>query len=159
MIRAVRRLYRPAGTVDVVVIGAGHSGLAMSRCLSVGSIDHVVLERGEIANSWRHERWDSLRLLTPNWQSRLPGYSYDGNDPDGYMTMPEIVDFIDAYARVVGAPVRTGTTVTSVSAVADGYRVVTDRGQWRCRAVVIASGAHNVPAVPSISAAFGRWRR
>jgi putative flavoprotein involved in K+ transport len=126
----------------------------MSRCLSVGSIDHVVLERGEIANSWRHERWDSLRLLTPNWQSRLPGYCYDGSDPDGYMTMPEVVDFIDAYARVVGAPVHTGTTVTSVSAVADGYRVVTDRGQWRCRAVVMASGAHNVAAVPSISAAL-----
>ena len=57
---------------DVVVIGAGHAGLAMSRCLAERSIDHVVLERGEVANSWKTERWDSLRLLTPNWQSRLP---------------------------------------------------------------------------------------
>ena len=78
-----------------VVIGAGHGGLAMSRCLSDRSIDHVVLERSEVANSWRTERWDSLRLLTPNWQCRLPGHAYEGDDPDGFMTMPEVVDFID----------------------------------------------------------------
>ncbi len=65
-----------------VVIGAGHSGLAMSRCLSERSIDHVVLERRDMAN-WRTERWDPLRLRTPNWQCRLPGYVYDGADPDG----------------------------------------------------------------------------
>ena len=82
--------------VTTVVIGAGHAGLATSRCLSERSIDHVVLERGEVANSWRHERWDSLRLLTPNWQSRLPGYRYDGADPDGFMTMAEVVAFVVA---------------------------------------------------------------
>ena len=76
-------------------------GLAASRCLNDRSIDHVVLERGEIANSWRRERWDSLRLLTPNWQSRLPGYHYDGSDPDGYMTMPEVIDFISRFAVCV----------------------------------------------------------
>ena len=64
-----------------VVIGAGHAGLAASHFLGERSIDHVVLERGEVANSWRHERWDSLRLLTPNWQSRLPGVRYDGAGP------------------------------------------------------------------------------
>jgi putative flavoprotein involved in K+ transport len=154
VIRAARRGHPLAGTVDVVVIGAGHAGLAMSRSLSEGSIDHVVLERGQIANSWRHERWDSLRLLTPNWQSRLPGYRYTGAEPDGYMTMPEVVQFIDRYARIIGAPVRTNTDVTSVGVADDGYRVVTDRGEWRCRAVVIASGAHNVPAVPSLGAAL-----
>jgi putative flavoprotein involved in K+ transport len=142
------------GIVDVVVIGAGHAGLAMSRYLSEGSIDHVVLERGEIANSWRRERWDSLRLLTPNWQSRLPGYRYSGANPHGYMTAPEVVEFIEEYARIVDAPVRTGTTVMSVSAVDEVYHVVTDHGEWRCRAVVIASGAHNIPAVPSIAAAL-----
>ena len=84
------------GTTDVIVIGAGHSGLAMSSWLAAHSIEHVVLERGEIANSWRHERWDSLRLLTPNWQSRLPGYRYRGNDPDGFMSMPEVIQFITA---------------------------------------------------------------
>ena len=85
--------------VPVVVVGAGHCGLAMSRCLAARSIDHVVLERGEVANSWRTERWDSLRLLTPNWLSRLPGFAYDGDDPDGYMTAGEVVGLIDRYAR------------------------------------------------------------
>jgi putative flavoprotein involved in K+ transport len=154
MIQTASGRHPLAGTVDVVVIGAGHSGLAMSRCLSERSIGHVVLERGEIANSWRHERWDSLRLLTPNWQSRLPGCYYTGPDPNGYMTMPEVIGFIDRYARNVGAPVRTDTTVTSVSMDDDGYRVVTDRGQWQCRAVVIASGAHNIPTVPAVSASL-----
>ncbi len=88
----------------------------MSRCLAERSIDHVVLERGEVANSWRTERWDSLRLLTPNWQSRLPGLAYDGDDPDGFMTMPEVVGFLERYAAAVAAPVRTHTAVTSVPA-------------------------------------------
>src|SRR5690606_8724253 len=151
MIHAVTKGQRVAGAVDVVVIGAGHSGLAMSRSLAGLGIDHVVLERGEIANSWRRERWDSLRLLTPNWQSRLPGHRYNGPDPDGYMTMPEVVAFIDEYARITGAPVRTGTAVTSLTAEARGYRVATTRGDWRCRAVVLASGAHNIPEIPRVA--------
>ena len=73
-----------------VVIGAGHAGLAMSRCLTDLSIDHVVLERGQVANSWRTERWDSLRLLTPNWLSRLPDWRYRGDDPEGYMTAAQV---------------------------------------------------------------------
>ena len=85
-------------TVTTVVIGAGHAGLAMSRCLSDRSIDHVVLERGEVAHTWRTERWDSLRLLTPNWQSRLPSFSYNGDDPDGYRTLAEVIEFIASYA-------------------------------------------------------------
>jgi putative flavoprotein involved in K+ transport len=148
-----------AGTVDVVVIGAGHSGLAMSRYLSERGLDHIVLERGDIANSWRRERWDSLRLLTPNWQSRLPGYQYRGPDPDGFMTVPEVIEFIDHYAITVCAPVRTATTVVSVSQVDDGFRVVTQRGQWRCRAVVCASGAHNLPNIPAFAAALPKSLR
>ena len=70
----------------------------MSRCLAERGVDHVMLERGTVANSWRTERWDSLRLLTPNWQSRLPGYSYEGDDPDGYRNMPEVIAFIDRFA-------------------------------------------------------------
>jgi putative flavoprotein involved in K+ transport len=139
--------------VATVVIGAGHAGLAASRCLAERAIDHVVLERGEIANSWRCERWDSLRLLTPNWQSRLPGYQYEGADPDGYMTMREVIDFISRFAAVSRAPVRTQTTVTSVSQADGGYRVATSNGELHCRAVVLASGACNVPSVPSVRAA------
>lgn len=140
-----------AGTVDAVVIGAGQSGLAVSRCLTERSIEHVILERGEVANSWRRERWDSLQLLTPNWQSRLPGYRYQGSDPDGFMTMPEVIEFIEAYGEFISAPVSTGTTVTSVCPDDHGYRIVTDRGEWRCRTVVIASGGFNIPLVPKIS--------
>jgi putative flavoprotein involved in K+ transport len=125
----------------------------MSRCLAERSIDHVVLERGAVANSWRTERWDSLRLLTPNWQSRLPGFGYDGNDPDGYRTVPEVVDFIDRYARLIAAPVQTGTAVTSVRRTDDGYRVATDQGDWHCRSVVLATGACNVADVPAVAAA------
>src|SRR5919204_1183541 len=102
--------------ITTIIIGAGHAGLAMSRCLSERSIDHVVLERGEVAHSWRTERWDSLRLLTPNWQSRLPGFGYTGGDPDGYRTTPEVIQFIADYATAITAPVRTHTTVTSVRA-------------------------------------------
>jgi putative flavoprotein involved in K+ transport len=123
----------------------------MSRCLSDRSIDHVVLERSEVANSWRTERWDSLRLLTPNWQCRLPGSDYRGDDPDGFMTMPEVVDFITGYAKAIAAPVQTGTTVSSVRRTDDGYRVTTDQGEWQCQTVVLASGAFNVPRVPAVA--------
>ncbi len=125
----------------------------MSRRLADRSIDHVVLERGEVANSWRTERWDSLQLLTPNWQSRLPGFGYEGEDPDGYRTMPEVIDFIDRYATVISAPVRTHTTVTSVRNDGAGYLVTTDRDDWRCRTVVLASGACNIANVPVMAEA------
>jgi putative flavoprotein involved in K+ transport len=111
-----------------------------------------VLERGEVANSWRHERWDSLRLLTPNWQSRLPGFWYDGPDPGGYMTKGEVVAFISRFAALSGAPVRTHTTVTSVRRTESGYDIATSNGHLRCRAVVLASGAYNLPVVPSFCA-------
>ena len=102
-----------------VVVGAGHCGLAMSRRLAERSIDHVVLERGEVAHSWRTQRWDSLRLLTPNWMTRLPGHAYSGADPDGYLAVPELVGLLGDYAGP--APVLTGTTVTSVRPHGQGY--------------------------------------
>jgi putative flavoprotein involved in K+ transport len=110
-----------------------------------------VLERGEVANSWRHERWDSLRLLTPNWQSRLPGLRYEGPEPDGYMTIGEVTQFIAHFAKVSRAPVRTGANVTSVRRTDDGYHVTTSHGEIACRALVIASGACNRPTVPPFS--------
>jgi putative flavoprotein involved in K+ transport len=110
-----------------------------------------VLERGEVANSWRRERWDSLRLLTPNWQSRLPGVGYEGPDPDGYMTAGEVTGFIERFAAVSRAPVRTGENVTSVRQAEDGYLVTASGGAIACRAVVIASGACNRPSVPGFS--------
>jgi putative flavoprotein involved in K+ transport len=126
----------------------------MSRCLADRAIDHIVLERGEVANSWRTERWDSLRLLTPNWQSRLPGFGYEGDDPDGYRTMPEVIAFIDRYAKVISAPVETRTRVTSVEDAEGGYQVETDNGGWQCRTVVLATGACNIPSVPKVAEAL-----
>ena len=104
-----------------VIVGAGHCGLAMSHCLAARSIDHVVLERGQVANSWRTQRWDSLRLLTPNWMTRLPGYAYRGADPDGYLSARQVAAMLADYAGASAAPVLTGVTVTSVRAAAGGY--------------------------------------
>jgi putative flavoprotein involved in K+ transport len=136
-----------------VVIGAGQAGLAASWWLAARGIDHVVLERGEIANTWRTERWPSLTLLTPNWQSRLPGYRYDGDDPDGFRTLPETVAFIEGYAQRLSPPLRTHCPVTAVRRTDDGYEVVTEQGTWRCRAVVLATGAFNVANVPKLAEA------
>jgi putative flavoprotein involved in K+ transport len=135
-----------------IIIGAGQSGLSMSRRLTALSIDHVILERGEVANSWRTERWDSLRLLTPNWQSRLPGYAYAGDDPDGFMTMSEVVGFLQSYADASAAPVMAGTKVTRVRRMDGGYELSTSQGPWRCRKLVLASGACNLASIPSFAA-------
>jgi putative flavoprotein involved in K+ transport len=137
--------------VPVVVIGAGHAGLAVSHALSGHGVDHVVLERGEVANTWKTERWDSLRLLTPNWQTRLPGLAYDGDDPDGFVTVAELIGFIERYAEHCDAPVRTGTEVTSVAQGDGGYVVTTTEGTWEADAVVLATGAFNRPNVPGLA--------
>jgi putative flavoprotein involved in K+ transport len=113
-----------------------------------------VLERGEPANSWKNERWDSLRLLTPNWQSRLPGLPYDGPDPDGYMTAEEVVDLLRRFAALAAAPVRTETDATSVRRLDDCYELTTTQGEIRSRAVLIATGACNIPAVPALADAL-----
>jgi putative flavoprotein involved in K+ transport len=134
-----------------IIIGAGHAGLAMSRRLTERSIDHIVIERGEVANSWRAERWPSLRLLTPNWQTRLPAFAYDGDDPDGFMTADQVADLIVRYATLVDAPIQTHTTVRSVRSCDDGYEVVTDQGTWAAPTVVLASGPCNRPNVPAFA--------
>ena len=137
--------------ITTIIIGAGQSGLAMSKHLTDRSIDHVLLERGEVANSWQTERWDSLRLLTPNWQSRLPGYAYEGCDPDGYMKVAEVVSYLTRYADVSGAPVQSRTKVTRVRQLDTGYEVSTDQGMWRCQTLVVASGACNIATVPAVA--------
>lgn len=144
----------PYRTTTAVIVGGGHSGLAMSKRLSDRGIDHVVLEQAEVANSWLRQRWDSFTLLTPNWQTRLPGGVYDRDDPDGFMTGMEIAQFIQDYADAVSAPVQVATTVTAVRAAGDGYEVATDQGTWRCRCVVLAAGACALPAVPEFAAAM-----
>jgi putative flavoprotein involved in K+ transport len=131
-----------------VIIGAGQAGLAMSHCLSELGVEHVVLERGEVAHRWRSQSWDTLRLLTPNWMTRLPGFQYRGADPHGFMSIPEVVAFFEGYAAVSNAPVLSGTTVLRIERENGRYRVVTDRGLWIARAIVIATGYSDVPFVP-----------
>jgi putative flavoprotein involved in K+ transport len=139
-----------------VVIGAGHAGLAMSRRLTELSIDHVVLERGEVANSWRTQRWPSLRLLTPNWQTRLPGHPYTGDDPDGFMPVADVVATLTRYARLADAPVRTATTVHTVRAAPQGFQIRAGDDLLCARAVILATGACSLPAIPAVAGAVPR---
>jgi putative flavoprotein involved in K+ transport len=136
-------------TVDTVVIGAGHAGLAVSRLLTESGRDHVVLDRGEIAERWRTERWDSLHLLTPNWLARLPGWYHGGADLDGFMSASRFVSYLERYAESFAAPVLAGTTVQELVESRGAYRLVTDHGTWHAQHVIIATGPHGVPYLPS----------
>src|SRR5438309_1294603 len=138
-------------TTDAVIIGAGQAGLAMSHVLATHGVDHVVFERGRIAERWRSERWDSLRLLTPNWMSRLPGWSYAGTDPHGYMTMPEVTAYLEGYARTSDAPVVTDAPVYGLRRTPGGYRVATSRGACQARVAILATGQCDVPFVPAMA--------
>ncbi|WUJ75411.1 NAD(P)-binding domain-containing protein [Kribbella soli] len=136
-------------TIDTVVIGAGHAGLAVSRLLTEAGRDHVIVDRGRIGESWRTARWDSLRLLSPNWMMRLPQWEYGGPDVDGFLPARRFVRHLELYAESFGAPVVSGATVLELSAAGCGaYRLVTDRGTWRARQVIIATGP-GVPRVPA----------
>jgi putative flavoprotein involved in K+ transport len=137
---------------NTVVIGAGHAGLAVSRCLADRGVEHVVLERGRLGERWRTARWDSFRLLTPAWMMRLPGYAYEGEDGDAYLTAHELVSYLGEYARSFAAPVQEMTTVTRVGRAGAGYVVGTDRGDWRSSNVVIATGYHTRAVIPAVAA-------
>jgi putative flavoprotein involved in K+ transport len=138
--------------IDTVVIGAGHAGLAVSRCLAEREVPHVVLDRGHIGERWRTDRWDGFRMLTPNWLSRLPGWAYAGPDPDGFTSAAGLVEYLVAYAGSFGAPVLTHTHVLRVQRTAAGFAVLTNRGRWTARNVVVATGYHSHARVPGIAA-------
>ncbi|MFL5289696.1 MAG: NAD(P)-binding domain-containing protein [Rhodopila sp.] len=143
--------------IPVIIIGAGQAGLAMSHCLAAHDVDHAVFERGQVAERWRTERWDSLRLLTPNWMSRLPGWSYQGSDPDGFMTASQFTNYLGAYAQASGAPIETGVEVQAVRHTPWGYVVETNRGTRLSEAVIIATGHCDVPAVPAMARNLPAW--
>jgi putative flavoprotein involved in K+ transport len=136
---------------DTVVIGAGQAGLAMSRCLRDAGVEHLVLERGRLAERWRSERWDSLRMLTPNWMTRLPGRDVEVDDPDGFMSKDDLVGVLETYASSFGAPVRERTEVTRVEKAASGFVVTTDSGAIAARNVVLATGQCGRPTVPEFA--------
>lgn len=134
---------------DTLIIGAGQAGLALSHRLTEAGHEHLLLERGRVAERWRSERPDSFRLLTPNWMTRLPGFRYRGPDPDGFMDRDGIVDFFAAYADSFGPAVHTGVTVTSVDRAWDGtWEVTTDQGVYVAHDVVVATGHMDRPKVP-----------
>ncbi len=135
-------------TTNTIIIGGGQAGLALSHSLTARGRDHLVLERGRIAERWHSERWNSLRLLTPNWMTRLPGWSYDGPDPDGFMAAPEVATFFDRYAMSFDAPILEHTNVQQLDRDGDGFRVTTDQGRFRSDNVVIATGWCDRPAIP-----------
>jgi putative flavoprotein involved in K+ transport len=133
---------------DVIVIGGGQAGLAMSRSLAARGIDHVVLERGRVGERWRSERWDSLHLLTPNSHSALPGRPHLGADPDGFLSAAQFAEYLDDYAAAIGASVAAGVEVIAVSPLGDYFRLETTAGCWQSRAVIVATGACAVPFRP-----------
>lgn len=140
-------------STDVVILGAGQAGLAMSRCLAALQVDHLLIERGAVAERWRAMRWDGLRLLTPNWMTRLPGRRSGGDDPDGFMDRAALIAMLEGYAQ--GAPVLGHATVRRLARSGAGYRIETDRGTIRARAVVIATGACDRPVLPGWAGAIG----
>jgi putative flavoprotein involved in K+ transport len=135
----------------VIVIGGGQAGLAISWHLVAEGIDHVVLERDTLAHTWRDARWDTFCLVTPNWQCRLPGYAYEGPDPDGFMVKQEILDWLDGYVATFDPPVREGTEVSSLRSTADGFVVQTSAGELHADQVVVATGGYHNPAVPRLA--------
>ena len=142
--------------VPVVIVGAGPGGLAMSYRLTEAGVGHVVLERDEVASSWRHERWDSLRLLTPNWMTALPGYRYDDDDPDGFMSATDTVAFLDSYRRHFDPPVLSGVNVEAVERTADRFEVRAEHARFECDVVVSAAGGSSAPRIPAFAAEVPR---
>jgi putative flavoprotein involved in K+ transport len=140
-----------AESVAVAIVGAGQAGLATSCELTRAGVEHVVLERGRIGQSWR-DRWDSFCLVTPNWSVQLPDGHYDGPDPDGFMPRDELVRFFERYAAKVAAPVRENVEVRSIESGDEGLVVGTSSGELRADAVVLATGAYQQPYRPAAAA-------
>jgi len=136
----------------VVVIGGGQAGLSASYCLMERGIEHVVLERKQIAHSWRQERWDTFCLVTPNWQCRLPGFPYHGPDPYGFMVKDEIVKYLEEYVAFFQPPVEEGVEVSALRSAADGFELVTSRGTITAEQVVLATGGYPIPIIPAAAA-------
>jgi putative flavoprotein involved in K+ transport len=135
--------------VDVLVVGAGHAGLAMSGFLGQANREHLVIDRRDRLGGGWQDRWDRFRLVTPNWTASFPGWAYDGDDPDGFMSREEITARVASYAEVVGAPVALGTEMQRLTPVdGAGFLATTSRGELLARQVVVATGSYHAPRIP-----------
>jgi len=140
----------PNNEFDVVIIGAGQAGLAVSYYLSRSRINHVIFEQGVIANAWRNERWDSFCLVTPNWSINLPGAVYEGDNPHGFMKRDEFVNYMEEWSKKFDAPVREGIKVTKVRKIQDHFLIETDQGSFSAIQVIVATATYQQPHVPCI---------
>jgi putative flavoprotein involved in K+ transport len=137
---------------SVVIIGAGQAGLSMSYHLQRRGIDHAVLEARQVGGDWRERRWDAFCLVTPNWQCRLPGFPYRGDDPDGFMARDEIVRYLDEYVRSHPFPLAEHTKVTRLRLDAAGtFRLTAGAREFTASQVVVATGPYQVPRTPRIA--------
>ena len=136
----------------VAVVGAGQAGLSMSYCLRERGIEHVVIEANRVGHEWRERRWDSFCLVTPNWQCKLPGFPYQGPDPDGFIVLEEIVRYLEDYASFVEPPLAQGVTVTRLRRSGGGvFELSTTAGELTADQVVVATGPYHAPSIPRIA--------
>jgi len=143
---------RPAGHYPVAVVGGGQAGLSVSHCLRERGIEHIVVERNRVGHEWRERRWDSFCLVTPNWQCRLPGYPYQGDDPDGFMVRDEIIRYLEGYVAHFQPPLVEGVSVTGLRRGADGvFELTTSEGEFTADQVVVATGPYHTPSVPRLA--------
>ena len=141
--------------INTVIVGGGQAGLAISYYLRQQGREHVVLERAPaVANAWRNQRWDSFTLVTPNFQVRMPGAEYAGDDPFGFMSRAEVIKYFDDYVERFALPVRSRVEVTTVEKSQQGYLVRTSEGEYEAANVVIATGLYQSPKIPSFSTAI-----
>ena len=139
--------------IETVVIGGGQAGLALSYHLRLASREHIVIERARIAESWRTERWDSLMFQFPNWSIRLPGHSYDFDNPDGFAPKDTVVKFIEDYANFIQAPVRCNVSVLALryNTATQRFLIETNGNRLEAMNVVIATGSYHLPVIPVYS--------
>src|SRR4051812_27503589 len=137
--------------MDTVVIGAGQAGLSASHLLAQRGVEHVVLEAGDVGESWRSRRWDGFYLNTPNWTLQLPGHEYDGDEPDAFLARAAVIAYLETYAR--DAPVRTGASVTALRREGDRWRVELEDDALDATSVIVATGAFGRPFRPDVGAA------
>ncbi|EMA46693.1 flavin-containing monooxygenase [Halococcus saccharolyticus] len=137
---------------DVVVIGGGQAGLATSYYLSEAGCDHLVLERDRVGERWRSEKWDSFTLVTPNWTNGLPGFPYEGDDPDGFLSREDVIAYLEAYVDRFDPPLQCGVEVMAVQRNDSGFTVETTDATYEAANVVVATGTFQQPRTPAFSA-------